>query len=131
MCSCGICDTLHSPNISQRYCKGCKAWFNETCLTTLRLALKGSPARIRQEYGAIRFDEGFVQLVSKPIRRGGPIGIVGNGLQVVRCNSLLRDARRIGRLPDGWKDTLLPSTLSVEGDVFTHYKCPVCVSSTC
>lgn len=86
---------------------------------------------MRPEYDAITFDEGFDQLASKPIRRGGPIGIVGNGLQVVHCNSLLRDAMRIGRLPDGWKDTLLLSTLSAEGDVFTHYKCPLCVSSTC
>ncbi|KAG1837842.1 hypothetical protein DFJ58DRAFT_846298 [Suillus subalutaceus] len=105
-CRCNACDNaLYSPSISQRYCRKCKRWFNHECLDALECRVDRIPdAGLPAVYGDIHLEKEFLDILTMPICRGGPFGVVGNGSIYSRAKSLLREAKINGKLSDGWRD---------------------------
>ncbi|KAG2029903.1 hypothetical protein BDR03DRAFT_1096177 [Suillus americanus] len=111
-CRCNNCDlVLYCPSISQRYYR--------------------HPAPISPDvYGDIDVDDNFLVVLTMPICRGGPYGVVGNGSVYSRAKSMLRDVKVHGELPENWKDILLDAD-SLQCKDLSYYKCPGCVDVLC
>lgn len=131
-CRCNACDNaLYSPSISQRYCRKCKRWFNHECLDALECRVDRTPdAGLPAVYGDIHLEKEFLDILTMPICRGGPFGVVGNGSIYSQAKSLLREARINGKLSDGWRDVLTDAN-SLECKGLSYYKCPCCVDVLC
>ncbi|KAG2745199.1 hypothetical protein P692DRAFT_20849949 [Suillus brevipes Sb2] len=131
-CRCDTCDRLlYNPTVSQRYCRKCKQWFNNICLDTMGRRVDRIPeARIPSMYGDIEWEQEFLDLLTIPICRGGPYGVVGNGSIYSRTKSLLRHARTHGELPERWDDILTEADV-LQGKDMWYYMCPTCVDVFC
>ncbi|KAG1829887.1 hypothetical protein DFJ58DRAFT_875000 [Suillus subalutaceus] len=131
-CRCNNCDhELYCPSIAQRYCRKCRQWFNDECLDTLERRVDRHPAPISPDvYGNIDVDEEFLAMLTLPICRGGPYGVVGNGSIYARAKSMLHDGKIHGKLPEEWRNILMDAeSLDYEG--LSYYKCPCCVDVLC
>jgi hypothetical protein len=131
MCGCNQCDPgFSSPMAVQRYCRKCHQWFNEACLATLGRRMHNNViARIPSKYRDIKFDPEFVSLLACPIRRGEFCGVVGNGVSIIEGKALMEEARILGRLPDGWKDTMQQSMLQIGDGNVPRYCCLTCTTA--
>jgi hypothetical protein len=87
-------------------------------------------ARIPSMYGDIEWEQEFLDLLTIPICRGGPYGVVGNGSIYSRTKSLLRHARTHGELPERWDDILTEADV-LQGKDMWYYMCPTCVDVFC
>src|SRR6267154_805275 len=128
-CGCNRCKPgFSSPMTLQRYCRRCKHWFNEACVAALGREIgKNIKAGLPSAYSDIDFDPQFLSLLTMPIRQGGSCGIVGNGLIITRAITLIEEARKIGRLPEGWMDTMQKHMQSVVDEMTPRYYCLTCL----
>ncbi|KAG2136432.1 hypothetical protein DEU56DRAFT_756338 [Suillus clintonianus] len=123
-CRCAACDyTLYCPSISQRYCRKCKQWFSKTCLDALDCQVDRRPEPLLPStYDHIVLPEGFLAILTMPICRGGPFGVVGNGSMYCRAKLLLREARTHGNIPEEWKNILVETeSWDLEADIEPTY----------
>jgi hypothetical protein len=135
LCGCHKCaPAFLSPDNMQRYCRRCKQWFNEECvqaqghqLNTNAAVKTVLPPSLRNL--GISFDPQFLTFLTMPIRRGGSCGVVGNGYTIIEGKSLLKQTLQLGRLPDGWNDTVKQGMLSLGDDVVPRYYCLTCATA--
>jgi hypothetical protein len=134
-CRCDGCNRmLYCPCISQRYCRKCKQWFTNECLDALELHTDQVPdSKLPATYDGIQLEEDFIAILTMPICRGGPYGVVGNGWIYYRARSLLKDVRVNGKLPNGWKASLTETNYKVSevSEGISYYTCPCCADALC
>ncbi|KAG2351354.1 hypothetical protein BDR07DRAFT_1386114 [Suillus spraguei] len=63
-------------------------------------------SKLPARYNGIQLEKDFISILTMPIRRGGPYGVVGNGWIYYHARSLLKEVVADGKLPDGWKASL-------------------------
>ncbi|KAG1718053.1 uncharacterized protein EDB91DRAFT_1090354 [Suillus paluster] len=119
--------TIHT-NV-QRFCRTCDRWFNEICLVSNgRRMHKKTKVLLPSLCDGITFDKEFLALMTMPIRRGGPCGVVGNALIVAKIRTLITEAIKRGSLPDGWKEDIHKAglTLTSSDKLIPRFYCLVC-----
>ncbi|KAG1784507.1 uncharacterized protein HD556DRAFT_1315019 [Suillus plorans] len=108
----------------------CHQWFNEKCVVDLGRQLHSNvKVTMPPVYRGIDFDPRFMSLLTMPIRRGGSCGIVGNAVILIKVKALLEEARKIGRLPEGWMDTLDQAMLLIGDAIIPRYYCINCTTA--
>jgi hypothetical protein len=85
--------------------------------------------RIPSKYRDIQFDPEFLSLLACPIRRGEFCGVVGNGVSIIQGKALMEEASILGRLPEGWKDTMQRSMLQMGDENIPRYFCLSCTTA--
>jgi hypothetical protein len=85
--------------------------------------------RVPSTYAGINFDPEFLLLLTSPIRRGDSYGVVGNGMILVKGLALMEEAKILGRLPDGWQDTMRQTMVLIGDENVPRYHCPKCTTT--